>query len=175
MSCKGRAAVFVVGLGSRDDGSSNGGALLLRVESMKQVETFKAKAVLANVPRAIDFVTRSARVVGFDEEALYQIQLAVDEACANVVDHAYASMEAGDMEVSCSLDGRAFIVRVRDWGRGFNPDGVPEPDVDAPLEERNSGGLGLFLVKQVMDHVCFSFDPEQGNELMMAKRLRVTE
>jgi anti-sigma regulatory factor (Ser/Thr protein kinase) len=60
---------------------------------------------------------------------------------------------------------------VRDWGRGFDPDSVVIPDVDAPLEERTLGGLGLFIVRQVMDYVQFTVDPETGNELKMAKRL----
>lgn len=140
---------------------------------MKQVATLKVKAVLESVPLAIDCVTQSARAAGFDAHSLYQIQLAVDEACSNVVDHAYADLEPGDMEVSCCLDAQTLVIRVRDWGKGFNPDNVPEPDVHAPLEERTLGGLGLFLMKQVMDHVLFTFDPERGNELMMVKRLRV--
>ncbi len=135
--------------------------------------TLRVKAVLKNVPLAIDFVSRLARAVGFDDDALYQIELAVDEACANIVSHAYKGMEVGDMEVSCCLDDRTLTISVRDWGRGFNPDAVDEPDVNAPLEERAFGGLGLFLVKQVMDEFQFTFDPEQGNELRMAKRLRV--
>jgi anti-sigma regulatory factor (Ser/Thr protein kinase) len=104
---------------------------------------------------------------------LYDIQLAVDEACANVVYHAYRGMEPGDMEVSCCLDGPELVIRVRDWGRSFDPASVPEPDLDAPLEERALGGLGLFLLKQVMDQIQYTFDPEEGNELKMVKRLQV--
>jgi serine/threonine-protein kinase RsbW len=141
--------------------------------SMKQVETLRMKAILESVPLAIGCVTQWAETAGFDERALYNIQLAVDEACANVVDHAYQGTEPGDMEISCFLNEQVLIIRVRDWGRGFDPEAVSEPDVEAPLEERTLGGLGLFLVKQVMDHVQFSCDPVRGNELMMTKRLRV--
>jgi serine/threonine-protein kinase RsbW len=137
-------------------------------------ETLRVRAVLENVPVAIDYVTEVAREAGFIDPALYQIQLAVDEACANVVQHAYAGMEPGYMEVSCCLEARAFAIRVRDWGKDFDPDSVAEPDVKAPLEERRFGGLGLFLLKQVMDQVEFAFDPERGNELTMVKRLQVT-
>jgi serine/threonine-protein kinase RsbW len=84
------------------------------------------------------------------------------------------------MEISCYLDssseaGRALVIRVRDWGTGFDPGAVEKPDVDAPLEDRGLGGLGLFLVKQVMDRVTFHFDPERGNELLMFKRLEIAE
>jgi serine/threonine-protein kinase RsbW len=122
---------------------------------------------------AIDYVTECARAAGFDNQALYQIQLAVDEACANVVQHAYEGMEPGNMEVSCRLDEQCLVIQVREWGRGFDPDSVAEPDVHAPLEERAFGGLGLFLLKQMVDGVTFRFDPERGNELTMVKRLQV--
>ena len=97
----------------------------------------------------------------------------MDEACANVVDHAYEGADPGDIEVSCRLDGQILTVRVRDWGSGFDLTGVADPDLDAPLEERTLGGLGLFLVRQVMDDVQFRSDPELGNELMMSKRLNI--
>ncbi len=135
--------------------------------------SLRMKAVLENVPRAIECVTEWAERAGCDGRALYDIQLAVDEACANVVDHAYEGAEPGDIEVCCGLEDQVLTIRVRDWGRGFELDGVEEPDLDAPLEERTLGGLGLFLVRQVMDDVGFHTDPELGNELTMSKRLDI--
>jgi len=140
---------------------------------MHNIPTLRTKAVLKNVPGAIDFVAQSAQVAGFDDQALYQIQVAVDEACANVVHHAYAGMEPGDMEISCYLDGQIFVVRVRDWGTSFDPTEVQDPDMSAPLDERTLGGLGLFLIRQFMEQVQYTFDPETGNELTMTKRLQV--
>jgi len=135
----------------------------------------RMKAVLENVPRIIECVTTWAEKAGFDGRALYDIQLAVDEACANVVDHAYEGADAGEMEVCCHLDGQILTVRVRDWGKGFELASVADPDLEAPLEQRTLGGLGLFLVRQVMDEVQFRSDTELGNELMMSKRLRIAE
>lgn len=134
---------------------------------------FRLEAILENVPVATQRIARMAREVGFDAQALYQIELAVDEACANVVEHAYPGDEQGQMEVSCYLDGQAFVIRVRDWGTGFDPSAVERPDIEAPLEERDLGGLGLFLVGRVMDRVKFSFDPQRGSELLMYKRLDI--
>lgn len=137
---------------------------------MQELSKLRVKAVLENVPLAMECVTQSAQRAGFGGQALDQIELGVDEACANVVDHAYEGMERGDMEVSCCLEGQDFVVFVRDWGGGFEPDSIAEPDIDAPLEERTLGGLGLFLIRQVMDHVQVRSDPIRGNELMMVKR-----
>lgn len=142
---------------------------------MKQCSKLRVRAVLENVTLAIDCVAQVAQAAGLDDQTVYQLQLAVDEACANVVDHAYEGVEPGDMEISCDLDEQELTIRVRDWGAGFIPGEVPEPDVDAPLEERTLGGLGLFLIRQVMDQVCYERDPEQGNELTMTKRFQVAE
>ncbi|MFC2036487.1 ATP-binding protein [Chloroflexota bacterium] len=140
---------------------------------MGNAKTLKVKALLENVPVAIDFVTQSAKASGLDDQSLYQVRVAVDEVCANIVYHAYKGMEPGEMEISCDLDDQAFVVRVRDWGNAFDPDTVVDPDLNAPLEDRALGGLGLFLVRQFMDQVRFTFDPELGNELVMTKRLQV--
>lgn len=142
---------------------------------MEQVEKKRLTAVLENVPVAIDFVTEAAQPADLDERTLYQVQLAVDEACANVVRHAYQGMEPGDMEISCCVEDCDLLIRVRDWGRGFAADEVPDPDVDAPLDERILGGLGLFLIKQVMDEVVYRRGSEGCNELVMTKRLHNAE
>ena len=144
-----------------------------RSNTAERSTSMRMKAVLENVPRAIECVTEWAQKAGFDERTLYEIQLAVDEACANVVDHAYQGADPGDIEVFCCLDDQILTVQVRDWGTGFDLTGVADPDLDAPLEERTLGGLGLFLVRQVMDDVQFRSDPELGNELMMSKRLNI--
>jgi anti-sigma regulatory factor (Ser/Thr protein kinase) len=137
----------------------------------RHLAKLRLRAVLENVPVATECVAAIGRAAGLEDQVLYQIQLAVDEACANIVEHAYHDLEAGDMELVCSLGDGAFTVRVRDWGRGFDPNSVEVPNVGAPLEERSLGGLGLFLVRQMMDSVQFRFDAERGNELVMVKRL----
>jgi serine/threonine-protein kinase RsbW len=142
---------------------------------MQEVSRLKVKAVLENVSLAIECVDQSAQRAGFGGQVLEQIKLGVDEACANVVDHAYKGMDRGDMEVSCCLDGQDFVVFVRDWGTSFDPERVQEPDIEAPLEERALGGLGVFLIKQVMDRVEYRSDPVRGNELMMVKRAESTD
>lgn len=139
---------------------------------MNDSPTLRMKAILDNVPQAIDFVARQARAAGCDARCLYQVQVAVDEACANVVGHAYTGMEPGDMEISCRVEEGTLVIQVRDWGQSFDPAGVVLPDVTAPLEERDLGGLGMFLIHQFMDEVAYTFDPERGNELTMRKRLR---
>ncbi len=138
---------------------------------MKLLARLRLAATLDNVPRAVECVLEAARAVGLDEQMQCRLQLAVDEACANVVDHAYQGLETGDMEVCCYLGKWTFVVRVRDWGQGFDLGAVSVPSITAPLQERTLGGLGLYLIRQVMDEVRFTTNPQQGNVLTMIKRL----
>jgi anti-sigma regulatory factor (Ser/Thr protein kinase) len=64
---------------------------------------------------------------------------------------------------------------VRNWGTAFEPQTVPVPDVESPLEQRQMGGLGLYLVRQVMDSLSFEFDAQKGNVVTMIKRYRAKE
>lgn len=134
--------------------------------------TLQVQAVLENIPVVMAFIVEAARQAGFDDKAVAQIEISVDEACANVVDHAYEGMAPGEMEVSFHRDDWQMTITVRDWGRTFDLDSVPVPDVTAPLEERELGGLGLFFMRRMMDSLEYRSDPELGNELVMVKRLR---
>jgi serine/threonine-protein kinase RsbW len=116
-----------------------------------------------------EFVTRAAEDAGLDERGVYEVQLAVDEASANVVEHAYGGEALGEIEITCSIDGDGLTVTLRDHGHHFDPDGVPSPRLDAPLAERNNRGLGLYLMRQVMDEVRFDFAPDTGNTVTMVK------
>lgn len=117
-----------------------------------------------------EFVAESSRSLDADEQAIRDLQLAVDEVCSNSIRHGYGGQE-GQIEVSVGRIGHSIRVVVRDWGVAFDPEQVPVPDLGAPLEERSLGGLGLFLVQQVMDEVRFEFNGSQGNSVTMVRRL----
>ena len=138
---------------------------------MRKVLTLRLPAVLENVPVVMDRINEAAARAGLDEITLLQIRLVVDEACANVVTHAYEGMEPGDMEISCSHSSQACMIQVRDWGQGFALECVPTPDLDCSLDERSLGGLGLFLIRHFMDQVEYSCDARVGNVLTMTKNL----
>ncbi|MGD8626079.1 MAG: ATP-binding protein [Anaerolineae bacterium] len=116
-----------------------------------------------------DFVASVGRDLGLAREMIYDLQLAVDEACANVIKHAYGGQE-GKLKVTVEPVGDTVQVIIRDWGSAFDPQAVPIPDVSAPLEDRPLGGLGLFLMRQMMDRVDFEFDQDRGNTLTMTKK-----
>ena len=120
-----------------------------------------------------DFISRAARQAGFSEDDVFQVQMAVDEACSNVIEHAYGAGHAGDIKLSCRLEpGEEFIVTIQDSGRPFDPDSVPDPPLGVDLEDLPEGGLGLYFMRNLMDDVRFEFNPKSGNTLTMVKVLK---
>jgi anti-sigma regulatory factor (Ser/Thr protein kinase) len=123
----------------------------------------------ANLARIAEFVGELARSVGMDDSAVYDIQMAVDEACTNSITHAYAGVETGEIRVCCHADEHDFVVSITDQGRPFDPSSVPEPDLSVPLVDRQIGGLGLFFMRQLMDQIEFSSGRRFGNQVVMRK------
>lgn len=119
---------------------------------------------------AIDsFVADAARRAGFSSCTVYQVQLAVDEACSNIIEHAYGGEGQGVIECTWRIQGEGLTVVLRDYGRSFDPESVPDPDLEAGLAERTGGGLGLYFIRQIMDEVRFEFNSEGGNILTLVK------
>ena len=132
--------------------------------------TLSMFADLTELATIRDFVEAVSRQLMLSEREIYDLRLAVDEACSNVIRHAYQG-QGGRIEVRIHPVERGIEVVIRDWGAKFNPAMVPEPDVTAPLEDRPLGGLGLFLIYHMMDDVEFHFDHADGNTLKMVKHL----
>jgi len=123
-----------------------------------------------NLDEIREFVGEAARQVGFSEKEIYSIQLAADEASTNIIEHAYAGIENGKIEIDCSIAGDELKIVMRDNGKSFNPSSVPEPNVKADLSERKIGGLGMYLMRKLMDEVSYESSPKTGNALTMIKR-----
>lgn len=133
------------------------------------MQTLTLPADLDALARISAFVTEAADRAGLDERSTWQVQLAVDEAATNIIQHAYDDDASGDIMLAWIHEGNRFIVMLRDQGRQFAPQDVPPPDLESPLEERQVGGLGLYLITRLMDEVRFDFDPQAGNLLTMVK------
>jgi len=121
-------------------------------------------------PRSLTVVRGTMDAVctlaGFDDQTRYEIVLAVNEACSNVINHAYHGETNRPITLECSLSDEGLDVRVRDEGDRFDFDSVPDID---PTELR-AGGRGVFLIRRYLDHVSCTARPEGGNELRLFKR-----
>lgn len=135
------------------------------------METITIPATLDSLATISDFITDATSRAGLDDHAAWQVQLAVDEAATNIIQHGYEDQAPGTIELEWRVEGDRLVVCLRDRGRRFDPNNVPAPDITSPLEERQAGGLGLYLMGKLMDAVSFDFDPQDGNLLTMAKRI----
>ena len=116
-----------------------------------------------------DVVAKVATRIGFDTDEASKIELAVDEACTNVIKHAYANNSNQMIEVSIKVDQKKLIIIVADKGKGFNPDKIKLPDLNESIKEGRKGGLGLCLIKTLMDKVEFEIKPGLKNQVKMIK------
>ena len=117
-----------------------------------------------------DFTAESARLAGLDEKEVYNLQLVVDEAASNIIEHAYEGIQGGQIELSLEVTKKAFTIILCDEGKQFVGES-DEPDIKAELEDRAVGGLGLFFMRKLMDEVRFEWFPDKGNVLTMVKLL----
>ncbi|GAB4493069.1 MAG: hypothetical protein Fur0016_20970 [Anaerolineales bacterium] len=130
--------------------------------------TFSAQ--FENLDLIRDFVGEIARQAGMNSKEIYNIQLAVDEACSNIIEYAYEGISDGQIEINVVATHDALTMIINDQGKPFNPNDIAEPDIEAALEDRPIGGLGLFFMRNLMDEVHFEWSPEKGNTLTMVKR-----
>jgi anti-anti-sigma factor len=140
-----------------------------RRESMVETRRLQVRGRYQNIPGIIDFVNEAALAAGLSEEEAFHCQLSVDEACTNIIEHAYGAEDAGRIEVACEIEPGVITVRIVDYGQPFDPGAVPEPLDTNELDQIEPGGIGLHLMRKLMDEVRFEFGDAQ-NSLTMVKR-----
>lgn len=131
------------------------------------------------IKRIVQFVSDGAGMAGLDENAIFHVELCCDEACTNVIEHAYGGEDQGMIRISYQQQGTQFRITIQDNGRPFNPDLIPAPPLlpqtesspDEFVQKLKIGGLGIHFMRQLMDEVHFSFDPVGGNTLLLVKQI----
>lgn len=116
------------------------------------------------------FVGKIADKNGFDAKEIYSIQLATDEAASNIIEHAYENRPNGTIEIACGMSGDSLMIILHDHGKSFDPSSVPPPNLKASLSERQIGGLGIYLMRKLMDEVHYETKAGGGNLLTLVKR-----
>jgi len=117
-----------------------------------------------------DFVGAIAREGGFSDKEIYSLQLAADEAASNIIEHAYEGLAEGNIRISCDVRGNEITITMLDTGKPFDPSQVKEPNIKADLSKRQIGGLGIYLMRKLMDDIRYESNPGGGNLLTMRKR-----
>jgi serine/threonine-protein kinase RsbW len=139
---------------------------------MAQSGSFTIPGQLGSIGDACAFVVSGAEQAGFSVDELFRIELACDEACTNIIEHAYGGDNVGDICITWQIDTQTFTITMSDDGRPFDPDEVPPPQIPGDPDELNDlkiGGLGIYFMRNLMDEVRFSRDERQGNTLVMVK------
>lgn len=124
---------------------------------------------LANIA---ELVRGAAAEAGFDSTAIYQIETAVDEACSNIIEHAYGGESERTFEVLLDVTGSALTITLVDEGKPFKPVKNRKPNLQAALKDRDNHGLGLYFMQQWMDEVEYTHSGGR-NVLKMIKRVGV--
>ena len=117
-----------------------------------------------------EFIAKAAEAAGLSERATYAVQMAVDEACSNIIEHAYKGKETGPIGCTCEITPDSLIVTLNDHGRCFDPTRASQPDLSAKLGDRAQGGLGIYFIRKLMDRVEYKYSPDCGNTLKLVKR-----
>lgn len=131
-------------------------------------KTFPAKFDFLDEIR--ELVAQVARDGGFSDKVIYSLQLAADEAASNIIEHAYEGVSNATLDVNCYMQGETIIIAMRDTGIPFDPSTVKQPNLKADLSDRQIGGLGVYLMRKLMDDVSYQSNPKTGNLLTMTKR-----
>ncbi len=132
--------------------------------------TITVQASTENLGHIRAEVGLAARSFGFSEIEIQDIQLAVDEACTNVIKHSYKYDPSRTFAVSIRRSGNEFLVEIVDSGISFDQDHYREPDVEQRIKERKKGGVGVYLMRKLMDRVDYRSQNGQNYMLMMKRK-----
>jgi serine/threonine-protein kinase RsbW len=124
---------------------------------------------LEQLSRIGDFITDSLRELGVDDKTMYDLQMAVEEACAKIITHGYAE-QAGKIWITIRKKGRKLLVTIADEGTPFDPTAVPSPELEHGLDEQPGSGGESSFITTLVDAV--SYEHKGGkNVLTMVKQM----
>ena len=130
--------------------------------------TFQCATQLEHLADIRDFVERSCTQLGVDDHCCFQLTLAIDEACTNIIKHGHyeANLAPSQIDLSLHRDANIITVTIVDRGRSFDPAAIPPPDLTGDWRTRRVGGLGWYFIQQISDEVHYYPDEVTGNTLV---------
>ncbi len=142
------------------------------MKAKTQKYKLKIPSITENLKMIREFVLKISAKTGFNEETQEQIALAVDEACTNVIKHAHHHDARRLMDIQIQTDANKMKITITDKGRGFDITKLKDPDVEKFIKESRHGGLGIYLIKTLMDEVDYEFNPGVKNQVQLTKYLQ---
>lgn len=129
--------------------------------------SFEIPADLDQIDRVSHKIEQCMKNVGMGDDEILDVQLAVEEAVTNSILHGYEGA-AGTIAIRIDTSPHHVAVEIADEAPAFDPLSMPDPDIGADLEDRKIGGLGIFLIRRVMDEVTYRYEGNK-NILLMVK------
>lgn len=126
---------------------------------------------VAEVPVLAEFVEEVCEEAGMDMSTTMQLNLAIEEAVVNVMDYAYPAGEKGEVVVDAVVNDGLLQIVIRDHGTPFDPTAKGDVDTTLSAEERNIGGLGIHLIRTIMDTVSYERVGD-SNVLTLTKKIQ---
>jgi serine/threonine-protein kinase RsbW len=139
------------------------------IVSRRQIVRLRVPARVDSIRPIIALASDLGKQAQLSDKAIFQCRLALDEACMNIIEHAYAHNSDGEIEVVIEAGRGRCLIQLTDFGEPYHPGSVPHPAVGSPMEDVEPGGLGLYLMRKVMDEVRYTPGP-RSNCLVMIKR-----
>lgn len=136
--------------------------------------TIKIKNEVSEIAPLRDRIGEFCSGVGMPAKAVNNVKLAIDEILTNVISYAFRDSGAHEITVRAGLEAARLHIEIEDDGWQFNPLSLPDPDIEKPIEERQIGGLGVFLVRRIMDGVEYRRENEK-NILIMKKNIPLSQ
>ncbi len=133
--------------------------------------TIRLPAAIPEIERLNTLVRRFGELHEIPSRSLYAVNLALDELVTNTILYGFDDAAGQEFQVRLEVSGTELSGELTDEGRAFDPLSVPLPDLTAPLREREVGGLGLHLVRSLMDRLDYRRDGAK-NVLTLVKRIR---
>jgi len=140
--------------------------------SVERTLTLTVPSATENLALIREFVANVGSQAGLGEDDVAKLELAVDEACANVIEHAHGQDSNKEVTVRATFDTATLRIEVVDEGEGFDPTVVPTTSVEQMVHDRRTGGLGLRVMKSLMDEVSYEIVPGERNRLRLLKRIQ---
>ena len=125
---------------------------------------------IETIPQLNEFIDLVAEEVGLDMSLTMSLNLAMEEAVVNVMDYAYPDGQKGDVEIEVTADQEWMTFVITDIGIAFDPTTKEDADTTLSAEERPIGGLGIFLVRQLMDDINYK---REGNKNVLTLRKKL--
>jgi serine phosphatase RsbU (regulator of sigma subunit)/anti-sigma regulatory factor (Ser/Thr protein kinase) len=129
-------------------------------------------AQLENLNALREFIGDVCQRTHVGDEIAFVLKLAVDETCTNIIQHGYAHSRGGSITIEFSRQSDRVVIHLIDHGTPFDPMSAAKIDPAASIDQRPTGGLGIFFIKETMDEINYASDPINGNRLTLIKSIK---